>query len=104
MRKLYLSLAALLLIGTFQLARSNPPMSVSPQIVANVTLLNNVGGVPLTTAYTPSSSGIFHVSGYAVFTNSSFGANGISITLQWVDDLQTESNIFCSNPTQGYCQ
>jgi len=105
--KFIIILLASVLTGGLLLYSSPPSPPPSPQIVASATLLNQVGSVPLTTIYTPTSSGVFHVSGYAVFTNSSFGTSGISITLQWVDELQTESFIYCTSPpgtNPGYCQ
>lgn len=103
MRKLYLNSLILLAFGAFQLGKPTPPPP-SPEIVARDYLALQTTGIPLTTIYTPTSDGIFRVTGYIVFTDTAFVGTNETATcnIQWVDELQTETIVnFVSTSPSG---
>lgn len=98
MRKLCLGLLLLLAIGGLQLARPSPITVVPvPVIVAREVLLARTGETPLTTAYIPVNDGVFHIVGYAVFTDPSFigpmTTYNVEVDIRWTDELQTRNGI-----------
>lgn len=106
--KLYGILATLsiILLGVSKGALSSPPRPLpAPQIVATQVLLGQVGQTPLTPIYTPvAADEVLHVSGYVVYTDSSYGSNNAYISLQWTDELQARTNVSFCAVISGACQ
>jgi hypothetical protein len=86
-----LAVCALLAVGVVIVLLNAPKVSAnsdqqSVQIVARANLLNQTGGTPLLTLFTPPATGLYRVSVYGVTTVSDSGGNAsVDIDLFWTD-------------------
>jgi hypothetical protein len=64
--------------------------SAFPCVVATVTLTDQSKKIPVTSIYTPPTSGVFRVNAYMSATTGNNGGEYWQLTLQWADEIGSQ--------------
>jgi len=94
----------ILLLGAASLSAQARKAATStfPQIVARVSLRNQLANVPTTTIFTPAAAGLYRLSAYSVETVPVVGgSDNWSMAIFWTDDFGPESSSVLFTPNSG---
>jgi hypothetical protein len=94
-----------LLIGTCSLcfAQATTPTTTTgfPRVVAHVSLTGQSHGIPSTTVFTPTVSGLYRISAYMTLTVPQEQVGDWILGLGWNDDAGTESTTLVEQPVSA---